>query len=529
MTAPHLAPGQAVAGRYTLRALLAFSAEAATYHAVAASGHEVVLKLFDPALGQRADAMGKLAQVQQQVAQLPFELVVPVADSGYDPATSAPYVVSELIRQTSLASLVGQRPLAPAEVASFLEGLGRALDACHARQLHHLALKPTNVFVGAQSDHVRVCDFGIAVVRSTSPTHESYAKSAPWWAPEQLQPAATLGAPADVFSAALLAFYALTGGSFWGSCQRTPPDLAGWQVELMGQRPLASQRAAQLGVSLAPSLDAVFASALSVHQAERPRSVSELARAFAAALGGGYRSGYRANEPLVPTVAFPQVDGYPPAPGPMVSPAGPAASALRTRASAEAGVGISPGLPPTPPEERRSSFPVKPVVLGILAALLVGGIAAVVLVRRPASADSPAPQGEPVAVPPPISSVALPEPAPGPSASEAATAPAAASAQAPADDPTDKVELTLICVPACDELLIDNEKVEKIEEKTKVQVLPGKHTIEARRAIGGYIPLKETVDVEKPLEKTMRLFKAGPLPAPVAKPCVRTILKPRCP
>jgi len=132
-------------------------------------------------------------------------------------------------------------------------------------------------------------------------------------------------------------------------------------------------------------------------------------------------------------------------------------------------------------------------------------------------------------VPPPISSVALPEPAPGPSASEAATAPAAASAQAPADDPTDKVELTLICVPACDELLIDNEKVEKIEEKTKVQVLPGKHTIEARRAIGGYIPLKETVDVEKPLEKTMRLFKAGPLPAPVAKPCVRTILKPRCP
>jgi hypothetical protein len=128
-----------------------------------------------------------------------------------------------------------------------------------------------------------------------------------------------------------------------------------------------------------------------------------------------------------------------------------------------------------------------------------------------------------------MSSPPLPEPVPAPSASDSATAPVAASAEAAAEASADKVELTLICVPACDELLVDNEKVEKIEEKTRVQVLPGKHTIEARRAIGGYIPLTETIDVDKPFEKTLRLFRAGPLPAPVSKPCVRTILKPRCP
>jgi hypothetical protein len=529
VTAPHLTPGQVVAGRYSLRALLAFSAEAATYHAVASSGHEVVLKLFDPALGQRADAMGKLAQVQQLVAQLPLELVVPVADSGYDPGTSAPYVVSELVRQTSLATLGGQRPLSPTEVASFLEGLGRVLDACHARQLHHLALKPTNVFVGTRSDQVRVCDFGISVVRSTSPTHEAYAKSAPWWAPEQLQPGAAVGAPADVLSAALLAFYALTGGSFWASCQRTPPDLGSWQVEVMGPRSTASQRAAQLRVSLAPSLDPVFARALSVQPSERPRSVSDFAREFAAALGGSYRSGYRAAEPPVPTVAFPQVDGYPPAPQPMVQGAPPVGAAQMAAPRGEGFAPASPGLPPTPPEPKRAVFPVKPVVFGILAALAVGGVAAFLLLRRPASSDTTALPGEPVAVSTPMSSPPLPEPVPAPSASDSATAPVAASAEAAAEASADKVELTLICVPACDELLVDNEKVEKIEEKTRVQVLPGKHTIEARRAIGGYIPLTETIDVDKPFEKTLRLFRAGPLPAPVSKPCVRTILKPRCP
>src|SRR5690606_5110020 len=97
----------------------------------------------------------------------------------------------------------------------------QVMDAAHARQLHHHALKPTNVFVA--QGITRVSDFDAAVVRSTSPTHEAYARSAPWWAPEQLNPSAVLGPATDVFAAALLAFYALTGRSYWLSCQSSPP------------------------------------------------------------------------------------------------------------------------------------------------------------------------------------------------------------------------------------------------------------------------------------------------------------------
>ena len=71
MTAPHLGPGHAVAGRYTIRALLGFTGEAATYHAASSQGQEVVLKLFDPAIGQRADVMSQLERTQAQVAAMP--------------------------------------------------------------------------------------------------------------------------------------------------------------------------------------------------------------------------------------------------------------------------------------------------------------------------------------------------------------------------------------------------------------------------------------------------------------------------
>src|SRR5688500_4641641 len=120
-----------------------------------------------------------------------MEMFVPVADSGYDQTTSAPFSVCERVQYPSLAPMGERRPLAPAIVGKVIEGLARALETAHAAQLFHLALKPANIFVGPAPQYpVRLADFGASVVRSTSPTHEAYAQSAPWWAPEQLQPAA---------------------------------------------------------------------------------------------------------------------------------------------------------------------------------------------------------------------------------------------------------------------------------------------------------------------------------------------------
>src|SRR5262249_17252496 len=148
MTAPQLAPNTNVAGKYTVLSLLGVGGSSATYHAVAADGREVALKIFDPAIRQRADIMSALEQTYAATNALSPETVVPLLDAGYDPATGAPFSVTERIPFPSLAQLVSQRPLTADELTNVLVFLGRALDGAHARQLCHHALKPTNIFVG---------------------------------------------------------------------------------------------------------------------------------------------------------------------------------------------------------------------------------------------------------------------------------------------------------------------------------------------------------------------------------------------
>ena len=156
------------------------------------------------------------------------------------------------------------------------KGMAAVLDAAHAVGLHHHALSPSNVFVGPAPDYaVRITDFGSAVVRSASPTHEAYVQAAPWWAPEQLQPASILGPATDVFTSGLIAFFALTGRSYWRSCQTSPPDLTAWQNEIMGARVGVSQRARDLGAVIPSAVDVIFLRAFSLDQAERPNSVAE--------------------------------------------------------------------------------------------------------------------------------------------------------------------------------------------------------------------------------------------------------------
>jgi hypothetical protein len=323
MTAPQLAPGTVVAQKYRLGACLGYAGSSATYQAASAEGREVVLKIFDPAIRQRADIMAAIEQTYAATNALPQDVAVPLLDAGYDAGTGAPFSVGERIPFPSLAQLAAQRPLTPEEVSNVLAVMAQLLDRAHARQLFHHALKPTNVFVGfAQGYGVRVTDFGAGLPRTAVPTQEGYALAAPWMAPEQVQATVPAGGPADVFSAALVAFFALTGRSYWRSCQGQL-DMGGWQAEVLGQRTPPSARAMQLGVTLNSAFDGVLGCALSVDPSQRYRSVGE----FAAALDGVVSS--KAPESQA-TMAFPAGAAgmssggeYPPPPAPTGGMAAP--------------------------------------------------------------------------------------------------------------------------------------------------------------------------------------------------------------
>jgi serine/threonine protein kinase len=524
VTAPHLGPGHTIAGRYTVTALLGFTGEVATYQAMSPDGQEVVVKLYDPAIGQRADVMSQLERVHGLLAAMQQKIVVPVLDAGYESGSGAPFTVCDRLHIPSLARLVEQGPVSVEVVARVIEGMTEVLDAAHAVGLHHHALRPTNVFVGPAPDYaVRITDFGSAVVRTASPTHETYAQAAPWWAPEQMQPAAMLSAATDVFTTALIAFYALTGRSYWRSCQASTPDLAAWQIEIMGQRIPASQRARELGAFVAPAVDTVFERALSVNQSDRPTGARELANALRIA------ERYAGVSTAAKTVALPDME-FPSAVPPTVSFSAPVAASQSSQSASRASksapraaersdgysvVGapreapavatpqVTPGLPPFRRPSKKKDSSLVPVIIGVVSAVVLGGVGMVVLFTRtgtsePNGAASSASAARSAA---PVESSAIDDDEPVASA----TSTSVSSGQAGSASAPEEVQVTIKCVPACDRLFVDNREIEKLREAFPLS--PGQHTFRVMKA--GYVTQTDTVDIQpdKPFRKEYQLVK----------------------
>lgn len=573
MTAPQLAPGTVVAQKYRLGACLGYAGSSATYQAASAEGRDVVLKIFDPSIRQRADIMAAIEQTYAATNALPQDVAVPLLDAGYDAGTGAPFSVSERIPFPSLAQLAAQRPLTPDEVANVVAVLGQLLDRAHTHQLFHHALKPTNIFVGfAQGYGVRVTDFGAGLPRNAVPTQEGYALAAPWLAPEQAQQGAPATGGADVFAVALIAFFALTGRSYWRSCQGQL-DLAGWQQEVMGARTPPSARALQLGVTLSSTFDNVLGAALAVDPNQRYRSVGELAAAIESMASA------KAPESQA-TMAFPSgamggAGEYPPAPVPAVSSAGglpPAA--LMTQQSPGMG---QQGMPPQPsmPDPSGAGYPgagpyvsnqgaavpgsndfgataagrpiepgihtrrpsvsrVAPIIVGVVALVLLGGAAAAFIAlgkkgstdsqasASASAADTAAPGDTGTAAPADTGTAAPADTGTAAPADTGTAAPADTAAPATsgeADAGPAPIESTLACDPECDEIKVDDKA---IDVGKPVVLATGKHVVIGNKA--GYYRVKETIFVKdgEKIEKTFKLKErvAAPVrPATPPKPC----------
>ncbi len=511
MTAPQLSPGYVIAGKYSVQALLGYGGSSATYRVVDATGNAFAVRMYAPAIAQRPEVMAMIEQIYSATNGLAPDGVLPVLDAGYDPQTAAPYTATEYSAAPSLAQMVSQRPLAPHEVAQIAQNLSRVLEGAHARQLMHHALKPSNVFVAPQGYVVRVMDFGAGLARSYEQTNEGYAIAAPWVAPEQMQGSAPAGAPADVFAMGLLLFYALTGRPYWRSCQGQQPDFGGWQQELVGARAPASQRAIEVGAQVSPVLDAVFARALAVDPNERFRQVSDLAAAFAAtanmpesAVGATVAFPAIGADPMGPTAAVPvyqpqghDAGGYPPAPGGQMGGqmGGP---------GMDGGQGAGPGMGQmgqmgqmgTPSFDAAGGGRSKtvPIIIGVAIAIVIGGVLGAWAIfggKKTEEGDGPIAINESAA--PNVGSNAPPPSDPPPTAS-ASTEVAAPAAEG---------EVLIKCSPACDEIKIDDNKIE--DPKKAMKIAAGPHKVSLSKS--GYQSQDEDITVEagKKFEKEYKL------------------------
>ena len=287
MRAPELQSGHIVAGRYTVRSALAHSGATATYAAITVPNRDVALKLFSPALQSRPELLAALKRAELTISGLAEEVACRVLDSGIDAGTGAPFQVTDLVVHPSLAQLVELCPLSAEETVKALAGVARAVDAAHAHGLAHGLLKPENVFVGPAPHYaVKVSDFGVWAARAAFPSEEAWARALPWLAPEEALSGAAPSPAGDVFSVALLAFFALTGKSYWRAWQGGAPAREALEYEMRDAPAAASTRAAEDGTPFDPAFDAVFARGLARNPKARFPHVGDLVRALSRGAGG---------------------------------------------------------------------------------------------------------------------------------------------------------------------------------------------------------------------------------------------------
>lgn len=382
--------GSRIAGRYRLDTKLGGHGVATTWQAsseTAASSGVVVVKTFDPKVLDRKPLVEALERTFAQVERLPGDAVVPLLDASLDRRTEAPYVASAMSPHPSLAELVRLCPLSPLEAERFVLSLAQALSVAHGAGVLHLGLKPTNVFVGPGPNYqVRVGDFGSALVHAAFPVGDAPVHAAAWQSPEQTR--GEEGAIAsDVYSAALVLFFALTGRPYYRATREGQATLDALRSEQLAPGGSVCARAAEFRLVLPPTLDAPFARALSPRAADRFASIAELGEALSQALAGrtsvprtrtapssqSMPAAEGANAPVAPrTTARPTPSGasrvstIPVPPGAEALPP-PAPLWLRTSASSPPATppAIVPAGSPSPPASAAPATEATPPTMGM--------------------------------------------------------------------------------------------------------------------------------------------------------------------
>ncbi|MBK8006645.1 MAG: protein kinase [Gemmatimonadetes bacterium] len=225
---------------------------------------DVALKLLHAERARDPRAIARFRHEASMAARLQHPAIIPVHD--WDTRSGIVWYTMELAESGSLATLVarhGARPIE--EVGSQFAQLLEGLQAAHRAGVLHLDLKPENVLIDRWR-YWRLSDFGIAGVHGGR-AHAGTPGFAP---PEQVE-----GRPVDertdLYGAAALAAYALTGWAPFG----------GGTVEHVLRR---QREAAPSLPDVAPPVARVLTRALAPDAEARFADAGEFLRAWRAAL-----------------------------------------------------------------------------------------------------------------------------------------------------------------------------------------------------------------------------------------------------
>lgn len=506
MTALRLPPGTVLSGRYQVGEVIGESDLSVVYSAKDQRGQaQVALKVFHPAVKDRAAALSEYQSQARQASGLGVEGIARAYDFGIDANSGVPFSTAELIGWASLdRRVLSQGPLGVADLARAVEVLARALDAAHARGVAHRDLKPQNVFISPDNpEWARLTDFGVGAVRRGAPEALGWGGPPGYTPAEAVDAAAPASPAADLFALGVIAFFALTRATPFRSLRSPGFDPNAHWAELNQPLSPLSERAKEVGVALDAALDGWFARALALDPRERFPNAGEMSRELTAVAEQlGARGGTRTFPGIATAIAQPLVFQ----PEPPLSLA--AAGTMPVTTAALAAVAAAPPPPPAPspsvsdtgraPEKKSLALP---LMLG-LGVLLVAGLGVAGYAALGSKEETSTPPASPSAPP----ATATPEVPPPPVPAPVAPAKAAFS-----------------CLPeACEAVVCDGKNVALTT--SEVELAPGSHECSASRS--GFTPQTVTFTATAGETSAVR-FELAPVPArPQSTPKPATVSTP---
>lgn len=281
-----LQPGNLFAGRFRIVRVLGHGGMGTVYEAIhEATGAARALKLMLPQFAEDTRFLKRFSQEARISALIESDHVVQVLDVGFDEATHSPYLVMELLRGESLTGYVLRKQrLNFSELRFIFIHIFHALCAAHEAGIIHRDLKPENIFLTRTKREgvpftTKILDFGIAKMHSESQTTATIRLGSPLWvAPEQTETHRSSHPSVDLWALGLLAFFCLTGRSYWLRANEESFSIPALMRELLFE-PLAaaSERAAafQIASAIPPGFDAWFARCVHRDPAARFSSTTE--------------------------------------------------------------------------------------------------------------------------------------------------------------------------------------------------------------------------------------------------------------
>jgi serine/threonine-protein kinase len=263
-------------GKYELRKVLGKGAMGTVYEAFdPAIARQVAIKTVkfpqadDP---QAQEEFARFKREAQAAGRLTHPNIVGVYEYGETPDLAC--IVMEYVDGSTLKQLIDRGEMFEiSAIVRIMELLLAGLQYSHDRRVIHRDIKPANVML-TKSGEVKIADFGIARIESSSMTQSGTMLGTPaYMSPEQFM-GTLVDARTDIYSAGVMLYQLLTREKpFEGSINSIMHKV------LNTEPPVPSV----LSVAVPPAFDAVVKRAMAKRPDDRYGSAAEFSRALRAA------------------------------------------------------------------------------------------------------------------------------------------------------------------------------------------------------------------------------------------------------